>query len=82
MGLLENKYIIITGAASGIGRATSVLAAEEGACIVAVDLADSVHGTVSLINDNGGNAVAVQADVSDPSFGVAPSGTWICTSET
>lgn len=65
MGLLENKHIIITGAGSGIGRATSVLAAEEGASIVAVDIADSVHETASLINDNGGNAVAVRADVSD-----------------
>ena len=65
MSLLENKHIIITGAGSGIGRATSVLAAREGAGIVAVDLADGVHETVSSINDNGGRAVAVQADVSD-----------------
>ncbi|MCZ6643840.1 MAG: SDR family NAD(P)-dependent oxidoreductase [Gammaproteobacteria bacterium] len=65
MGSLENKHIIITGAGSGIGRATSILAAEEGANIVAVDIADSVHETAVLINDNGGNALAVQADVSD-----------------
>lgn len=65
MGLLDNKRIIITGAGSGIGRATSLLAAEEGASIVAVDLADSVQETVAQIQSAGGTAIAVQADVSD-----------------
>ncbi|MFM8353491.1 MAG: SDR family NAD(P)-dependent oxidoreductase, partial [Gammaproteobacteria bacterium] len=35
---LANKRIVITGAASGIGRATSLLAAADGARVVAVDL--------------------------------------------
>ncbi len=65
MSLLNNKRIIITGAGSGIGRASCELAAAEGACVVAVDLAESVHDTVAGIEQAGGQALAVQADVSD-----------------
>ena len=62
---LDHKRLVITGAASGIGRATSLLAAAEGAYVVAVDLADGVLETVREIRTTGGNAVAMQADVSD-----------------
>jgi NAD(P)-dependent dehydrogenase (short-subunit alcohol dehydrogenase family) len=62
---LKDKRLVITGAASGIGRATSILAAAEGAKVLAVDLADGVSETVRHIVDSGGHAVAVQADVSD-----------------
>ena len=65
MGMLDGKRLIITGAGSGIGRATSLLAAEEGARVLAVDLADSVQDTAAAINGSGGQALAVQADVSD-----------------
>ena len=65
MGMLDGKRLIITGAGSGIGRATSLLAAEEGAQVLAVDLADSVQDTATAINGSGGQARAVQADVSD-----------------
>ncbi len=65
MNLLQNKRIIITGAGSGIGRASALLAAEEGAAIVAVDQSDSVLETVQTIEQSGGRAMAVQADVSD-----------------
>lgn len=64
-GELENKRLVITGAASGIGRATSILAASSGARVVAVDLADAVEETVEEIRRDGGTAVAVRADVSD-----------------
>jgi NAD(P)-dependent dehydrogenase (short-subunit alcohol dehydrogenase family) len=64
---LENKRLVITGAGSGIGRATSLLAAAEGARVVAVDLADGVLETVREIRATGGNAVAIQTDVSDES---------------
>ena len=67
MGLLDNKRLVITGAGSGIGRATSQLAAEEGAKIVAVDLADSVHETAASIEAAGGSALAIQADASNES---------------
>ncbi len=62
---LEGKVALITGTAGGIGRAAALRFAEEGARIVAVDLVDANHETVELINAAGGEAVAVQADVSD-----------------
>ncbi len=65
MGMLDGKRLIITGAGSGIGRATSLLAAEEGAAVLAVDLADSVLDTAASITDSGGQAISVQADASD-----------------
>jgi len=65
VNLLQNKRIIITGAGSGIGRASALLAAEQGAAIVAVDQSDSVLETVQTIEQSGGRAIAVQADVSD-----------------
>ena len=64
---LENKVAFITGAGSGIGQATAILWAQEGAKIVALDVsADSLHDTVSQIESAGGQALAVAADVSSP----------------
>ena len=63
--MLNEKRIVITGAGSGIGRATSILAAGYGAKIVCVDLNDSVISTVEEIMHNGGTAIAVRADASD-----------------
>lgn len=63
--MLENKTIIITGAGSGIGRATSKLAAGYGARVLCVDLSEGVVQTADDINASGGTAIAVQADVSD-----------------
>ena len=65
MSDLTAKRIVITGAGSGIGRATSLLAARQGARVVAVDLNESVEETVSLIASEGGTAIARMADVSD-----------------
>ena len=62
---LEGKVALITGTASGIGRATAVRFAEEGARIVAVDIAEANHETVELIRTAGGEATGVHADVSD-----------------
>jgi len=64
---LSGKRIVITGAASGIGRATCLLAAKQGASIVAVDNAAAVKATVAEITAKGGQAVAVVADISEPS---------------
>jgi NAD(P)-dependent dehydrogenase (short-subunit alcohol dehydrogenase family) len=64
MSELAGKRIVITGAASGIGRASSLLAAQQGAAIIAVDNAESVQATVAEIVASGGNAIAVQADIS------------------
>jgi NAD(P)-dependent dehydrogenase (short-subunit alcohol dehydrogenase family) len=67
MTTLAGKNIVITGAASGIGRASCLLAARQGAAIVAVDIADSVHAMADEIVAGGGRAVAVQADIGDES---------------
>jgi NAD(P)-dependent dehydrogenase (short-subunit alcohol dehydrogenase family) len=64
---LKGKRIVITGAGSGIGRATSQLAAAQGARVVAVDLSEGVEETVENIRAAGGEGIAVQADVSDES---------------
>jgi NAD(P)-dependent dehydrogenase (short-subunit alcohol dehydrogenase family) len=62
---LQSKVALITGAASGIGRETSLLFANEGAKIVAADV-NNVGGeeTVELVRAAGGDAVFAHADVS------------------
>ena len=58
------KAAIVTGAAGGIGRATCVRFAEDGAQVVAVDLAGSaLDETVAAVTNAGGEALAVEADV-------------------
>jgi NAD(P)-dependent dehydrogenase (short-subunit alcohol dehydrogenase family) len=59
------RTAIVTGAASGIGRATALRLAIDGAKVACVDLADAVDETVAAIADAGGDAVAVRADVTD-----------------
>ncbi len=68
MARLEGKRAIVTGAASGIGRASACIFAEEGARIVIVDRdADGLGETAEIITNAGGTAIAVTADVSDES---------------
>jgi len=62
---LNNKVALITGAASGIGRETALLFAQEGAAIVVSDINETAgQETVALIEATGGKAVFVQSDVS------------------
>ena len=63
--MLENKNIVITGAASGIGKATSLLAASYGANVLCVDLSEEVQTTASEIAAAGGKAMAVRANVAE-----------------
>ncbi len=61
---LRDKVAIITGAASGIGRATAILFAQEGAKVVVADVNDEGgKETVSLISKQGGEAIFVHTDV-------------------
>lgn len=68
MGRLEGRVALITGAGSGIGLESSLLFAAEGASVVCADIDEASCGkTVEQIRANGGNAVAVRADVSSDS---------------
>src|SRR5262245_43647949 len=63
-GLLEGKAALITGGARGIGRATAVLFAREGARVAVADTAeDGARETVAMINAAGGQALSLRADV-------------------
>ena len=64
MNRLQGKCAVVTGAASGIGRASAILFAREGASVVAVDRAPEVEETVASIRSGGGKAVALTKDAS------------------
>ncbi len=64
-GKLTGKVAIITGSAAGIGRASSLLFAKEGASVAAIDCDQAGNAElVEKIRRNGGNAEALTADVS------------------
>ena len=66
MSRLAGKVAIVTGAASGIGRASAIAFAREGAKVVAVDrTADALAGTLAAVEAAGGTALAHVADVGD-----------------
>jgi 3-oxoacyl-[acyl-carrier protein] reductase len=59
VGRLDDRVAIVTGSGRGIGRATALRFAEEGAAVVVNDIdADPAEETVELIRKNGGRAVA------------------------
>jgi NAD(P)-dependent dehydrogenase (short-subunit alcohol dehydrogenase family) len=61
---LANKVALITGAGRGIGRATALLFAQEGAKVVVQDLtADAAQETVQLIKKQAGEALSIGGDV-------------------
>lgn len=63
----RNKTVVVTGAGSGIGRATALCFAHEEADVVIADVNEkAAEETVALIQQAGGKAVAWQTDVSDP----------------
>jgi len=65
MGKLDKKIALITGGGSGIGRATSLLFAAEGARVVVADWAeDHARAVVAEIAAHGGEAIAIKVDVS------------------
>jgi NAD(P)-dependent dehydrogenase (short-subunit alcohol dehydrogenase family) len=65
-GRLEGKVALVTGAASGIGRATALTFAREGAKLVIADMnVDGGQQTVHTITENGSEATFIQVDVSN-----------------
>lgn len=66
MGKLDERVIIVTGGAQGIGRAFSMRFAEEGARVVIADInGPAAEKTAAEIGEAGGEAIAVPTDVSD-----------------
>jgi 3-oxoacyl-[acyl-carrier protein] reductase len=65
-GALAEKRALVTGAASGIGRATAIALAAEGAGVVIADRAprENIDAAVSAVETAGGRAFGVKADVS------------------
>jgi 2-hydroxycyclohexanecarboxyl-CoA dehydrogenase len=62
----EDQVAIVTGAASGIGRATAIRLAEEGAAVVIADVNAEGAGSVARsISEGGGRALSLQVDVTD-----------------
>ena len=61
---LQDKVVVITGAAGGLGREFALGFAAEGAKIVAADVSEAgLAETVAMVQANGGEAVAVRVDV-------------------
>lgn len=66
MARFDGKVVVVTGAASGIGRATALRLAEEGGQVLASDWdLERVTETVKLITDAGGQGRAMKTDVSN-----------------
>jgi len=67
-GILDGKVALITGAGSGIGRATSTIFAREGARLILADVvADAGQETLQAVKQTGAEAVFLQTDVAQAS---------------
>ena len=81
MGNLDGKRVVVTGAATGIGRATAVRIACEGARVAMFDVNDSdAEATVRTIQDDGGGVRYWHVDVTDEpsvSAGVDEAAIWL-----
>ena len=67
MSQLQNKRALVAGGGNGIGQATSILLAENGARVAVADFKiEAAEDTVRQIEQAGGEAVALSVDVSEP----------------
>jgi len=67
MGRFDDKVVLVTGAASGIGQATALRIASEGGRVACVDVqSEAVESTAKQARELGGEAIALAADVSSP----------------
>lgn len=67
MGRFENKVVLLTGAASGIGKASILRMAEEGAAVACADIqTEAVEAVAKEASGFGSDAIAIQCDVADP----------------
>ncbi len=67
MNRFVDRCVVITGGASGIGRASALRIASEGGRIAILDIADAGGaGTAELVSRSGGSALAIECDVADP----------------
>jgi NAD(P)-dependent dehydrogenase (short-subunit alcohol dehydrogenase family) len=67
MGRLTGKVALITGGASGIGRAASLLFAAEGAKVAILDiLSEAAESAAHEIERAGGKAIAIKTDITEP----------------
>ena len=71
-GRVHSKVALVTGAGSGIGRATAILTAREGATVIVSDRnAQAAEQVASEIRDGGGKAEAIRLDITEESAWVA-----------
>lgn len=67
MGRFKDLVVLLTGAASGIGKASTLRMAEEGAAVVCADIqTEAAEATAKEARELGANAIALTLDVSDP----------------
>jgi NAD(P)-dependent dehydrogenase (short-subunit alcohol dehydrogenase family) len=71
MGALQGKIAIITGAGSGIGRASALRFAAEGARLILGDKSSAVHDTAAAVRDAGGDAQSFEMDAGQESDVIA-----------
>ncbi len=64
--ILKNKIAVITGGSRGIGKATAILFAKEGATVIILDVLTEGNKTTEDIRKEGGRAFYMEMDVSEP----------------